>query len=448
MNKLKLLISIIFLLISNLIFADNNIFLNITYGTKNSVDFFDNINENQSQISGLNYKILDNKDNIIYIGKSSNYLDKINLNYGDYKINIKDKDGKENILSFTLENNTLPLIRVQIQKDFIQLKGSIKSNNNLIGDVKIEFESSTGDKYSFISDIEGNFIGRIPVGKYKVNINKIGYMLDSSTQTYYDYRVKYKTYTPVINLQQIPSKISGFIYDEKLNPVKAAKLEIKNASKMSVVFTDNNGMFETDVDSGIIFIRASKKGHYPTGLIRKIESYSTIKNVQLILDKIYGQINGVITDGQSPIINTKVDLYESTGKYVGTFKTNKKGYYEFNDIQIYKSYYLHLPDKKFKDYKSDIVFLEEVKTKTFDLLIGNYKFHFIIELESNRAISNLDIIVNGKKFKTDLNGIVDNSFNSNKKINEINISIPKYNINKKYKIDSKQKPPHLFIINF
>lgn len=244
------------------------------------------------------------------------------------------------------------------KKDSTTINGIVKCNSNNIGGAEITFIDSLNRGYSVTSDFLGKFKITLPKGNYKIKSKKFGYTNKKDPSLVYDLSST-KPYNITINLDQISSYIEGRVIDEKRNPVIDAEIVIKNGAETFYLKTDEFGMFKKDVTSGIVTLICSKPGFITNGSVRKIESDSSIPNLEIILTKTKFYIQGIVTDGVRALPKISINIHDEDINKIATVVSDENGYYEFRDIEGDKEVFISINDPKYERFKTKLFRLDK-----------------------------------------------------------------------------------------
>lgn len=291
-----------------------------------------------------------------------------------------DLDKKEYYFLFTSEEfpaiekvidikNTSAPIEINFSKEnHVVVKGSIKSGEANIGDVKISFINSENLSYNFTSDIFGNFTAIIPPGKYSIKVERFGYSLADKSSLIYDFSQRVKPYEVKLNLSELPSMIQGRVIDENGNSIPFTHLSVKNGANIFQTSSDDFGMFKFPVKSGIVTILAQKDGYTQNGVVRTIEKDSSITNIEIPLTREKYSISGVVTNGVKALPNVELQLMGEDLNKITSTRTDENGYFEFYKISgnIQVSIYLLENNKVIK--KSDTIQLNK-DFRNFNIIV-------------------------------------------------------------------------------
>lgn len=254
------------------------------------------------------------------------------------------------------------------KKEDVIINGVVKSKNNNVGGSEIQFIDNLNRGYSTTSDYLGNFQIKLPKGNYKVNINKFGYTIKKNSPLIYEFTSSAKPYNLTINLDKIPSFVEGRVIDEKRNPIINAQVTIKNGAETFYLKTDEYGKFKKEVSSGIVTLICSKPGFFTNGSVRKIESDSSIPNLEIVLTKTKFNIQGVVTDGVKALPKIVVTIHDEDINKITSVTSDENGYYEFANIEGDKEVFISINDPKYKRLKTDLFRLDK-NINDFNLIL-------------------------------------------------------------------------------
>lgn len=394
------------------------------------------------------------KDAVINIYKNQIFYKSVNFSNKEILFDIEDGiytfviyiQGEK---PFIIENVFFSSKNKSYFNIFIPLKlskinGIVKSDEALIGKAKITLNGLNGTIEAF-SDIEGNFSLTVPNGFYKITINKTGYKEVSQ-----EINIEGKSNSLSYNLEEIPSIIKGRILNSKGQGIKNEGFYIKNKEKDIFVKTDNNGFYEASVYSGLAFLKINILGYFPTGRVEKVDSFSSKTIDNIILTEKIGSISGTITNAVIPIPNSTVKLYDFKGNYYASTKSDSKGFFSLDNIRSDIEYFIEIENSNYFKYKSPSFIISNGKNKNFTIILKNHNANFILEIKTNKNISlkNIEVFINKNKFLLDSNGMINDSIQSDKKVDSLLIEIPSLGVNQVYKIEDLGKEPYLITINF
>lgn len=378
------------------------------------------------------------------------------IDYTGEKSELNLADGSYDIEIFTLSTPPYILKNIEINREKYnylnvtmvigqsKVEGRVVNNNSYLGGVKLIFKDNINKTYTFTSDLDGSFEGYLPPNIYELSVEKNGYQLGSSN--IFDFSNTQLTYKPIIELVEEPSYIEGYVFDTEGKALANSKLEIKNNGMEKIIYTDMNGRYFTRVEKGLVFIKANKNGFYPSGKIERVEAFSTKRIDNIVIQEKLSALYGNVTNGISPVMGVRVKLYEKNGTFVASSKTDINGYFAIENIKITEEYYLAIDNPMYLSYKSQLFSNEEKERKNINIILNDNNINFVVELTSpgkDKTLDNVEVIVNDNKFRTDLNGIVNETVYSDEKVEALNIKVPTYNFNRVYRIEDLGKEPYL-----
>ena len=431
---------------------------NINIVLKDSYDYYLNIYEDSNFSFGFDKDSLEIetvKDSIINIYKngelikSYDYFGKdlgVDLKKGDYTIvfyTIFTAPFVIENLKFDPKNGNFLNIKIPIKT--FDVNGLISSNNELLGGAEIIFKDKE-KKFSTYSKIDGTYNTKLPPGIYNLSINKLGYEKFKEVVEV-SKNIEAKTH----NLIEIPSLIKGRILDSKGNFISNESILIKNNGNDILVKTDDKGYYEVSVYTGLAFVKVDISGFFPTGRVERIDSLSTKEVNDIILKERVSSISGTVTDGILPLNGINVKLYDSKEKYFGMKKTDSKGYFYFEEVRSGIEYLLVVDDSNYGYFKSNSFINEDNANKNFTFILNNNNLNFILELKNDLKsfdYSTISVYINNIKFQPDKNGIINETIQSLKEIENLTVEIPKLGMKNIYKISELGSEPHLITIKF
>lgn len=254
------------------------------------------------------------------------------------------------------------------KENTVVVNGTVKSNEMNIGGAEVQFIDSENRGYTFSSDFLGRFTAYLPKGNYRIKANKFGYMADRKNALVYEFYSSTVPYNISINLTEIPSFIEGRVIDDRGNPVIDADITIKNGTETYHLKADEFGKFRQTVEAGIVTLICNKSGFIQNGAIRKIDSQSSITNLEIILTKTKFNIQGVVTDGVKALANIPISIHDEDINRIATVVSNETGYYEFNNIEGDKDVYISVADPSYKRYRTELFRLDR-NINDFNLIL-------------------------------------------------------------------------------
>lgn len=351
------------------------------------------------------------------------------------------------IKDITLKKQEKQYVNIFIPLNLISVEGKVFHEKSLIGGVKLTFQNMEKERFEVYTNINGSFELSLLPNVYDLEIEKPGYTSMGKYQ--FEFFDTEKKYYPEIELVEIPSTIEGYIYDSRGITLANTKLDIKNNDKSITVYSDLNGFYKAEVERGLVFIRAIKDGYYPSGKIERVEAFSTKQISDIVIQEKLGAIEGKITDGVSPIAGLKIELYDDKNNFIAETLSNSNGFFSFDRIKALKNYYLSIDNPAYVLYKSAELYVDNNESKQSTIILEDNNVNFVVELVSKTIndLENIEVIINETKFSSDLNGIVNDKVLSREKVEEINVSIPEFKINKKFMTKDLGQEPYLIKIN-
>lgn len=405
-----------------------------------------NIKEFSQEIKGAIINIY-SKGNLLYSLDYKGSYNGIQIPDGTYDFEIFTLfSAPYTIKDIKLKREENTYLNLYLPINFVKIKGKIKNENSLFGGVQIEFQNINNEKYEVYSNFDGSFEINLLPNMYKVEVNKAGYKLKKKYE--FEFADSDITYNPEIELVQIPSSIEGYVFDTTGKAIVNTKLTISNNNKDITVYTDLNGFYKSEVEKGLVFIKALKDGYYPSGKIERVEAFSIKKIPDIVIQQKLASIEGILTNGVSPLKNIDVKLYDSQNTFVAKIKTNSKGFFSFDNIKALSDYHIIIDDSAYVYFQSENVYLDNNETKNINIILEDNNVNFVVELESEKIkdLENIKVVINEEMFSSDLNGIVNNKILSRKKIEKLNIYIPEFNIDSEYMTKNLGKEPYLIKI--
>lgn len=292
----------------------------------------------------------------------------LNLDEENYTFLFFNKEYAPIIKEIDIKQSPREIYVEFLKKEDIFIKGVIKSKDNNVGGSEIQFIDNFNRGYSTTSDFLGNFQIRLPKGNYKIKVNKFGYTTKKNSPLIYEFTSSNKPYNLTINLDKIPSSIEGRVIDEKRNPIINAQVTIKNGAETFYLKTDEYGKFKKEVSSGIVTLICTKPGFFTNGSVRKIESDSSIPNLEIVLTKTKFNIQGIVTDGVKALPKILITIHDEDINKITSVTSDENGYYEFINIEGDKEVFISINDPKYKRLKTDLFRLDK-NINNFNLIL-------------------------------------------------------------------------------
>ncbi len=211
------------------------------------------------------------------------------------------------------------------------IQGNLRFKNVNIGATKIKFIDSENKINTVITDIYGNFNLYLPSKTYKIKIDKIGYLLDKKDDIIYNFSHK-KNIKLSLELNEIPSFISGQVIDNTGNSINDSTIYIRGSDNNITIHTDKNGYFKSNINSGIFYLTTEAKGYNTNFIVKNIENFSSITDFKIKLNRKTFDISGIISDGTEVLNNITIFLTDTNNKILLTTKSSENGFYEFTNI--------------------------------------------------------------------------------------------------------------------
>ena len=431
--------------------------INIEVTLQESFDFYFNIFEGNN----FEYNFLDVSSNTVRIKEAIINIYKNNeliksLDYYGKDLGVDLKDGEYTLVIFTLFSSPYVIenmkfntqknnyLNINIPVKLLKLNGTITSSNSLLGGALIKFKDKNREIETF-SNIEGTYSINIPSGFYEMTISKFGYETLVSNIKIDDNKIDLS-----YNMNELPSIIKGRIIDNNGIGIPNQSISIKNNNQNLLIITDSKGFFETNVYTGLAFLKINIPGFFPTGRVEKIDTLSTKIVPDIKLTERTASLSGTVSNGILPLSNISIKLYDIKGTYFGMVKTDSKGFFSFEKIKSGIEYYLKIDDSNYSNYQSNSFINEDNQNKNFTIILNNNDINFILELKSKTPIdySGISVYINNNKFQIDKNGIINEVIQSTKEIKNLVIEIPKLGIKKTFELSELGSEPYLITINF
>ncbi|WP_319369871.1 carboxypeptidase-like regulatory domain-containing protein [uncultured Ilyobacter sp.] len=339
---------------------------------------------------------------------SDSFLKRVNLDFGQYDIVVKELDKTlMRIQRFPINEKYGEYLNFFIKPLEVFVDGFLKINDMYLGGADIIFTDVENNSYTLTSDFSGKFSGNVPPKKYKLSIKKFGYFLKEDNQLIYDFTDENNKFSLNLELEEAPSFIEGRIIDDRNSPVPYAEIVIKDGDIEKKSFADSFGRFRGTAKSGLVLIRVDKDGFFSNGLVRRIEKFSTISNLEIQLKRKLYKVSGVLSDGVKPIKSQKIDLISPGGKRIASTLSGENGYFEFLDIPATDIFKVSVKISDFKPYSSPEISLKE-DINNFNIIMNRGSRQVILEITDNSdiPIKNSPFTLDNKIIKSDSNGII------------------------------------------
>ncbi len=322
------------------------------------------------------------------------------------------------------------------------IRGVIKNNDQFIGGAKILFTDVDNNSYETMSNFAGEFSINLPPQKYKVTLNKPGFVLKKNQNLIYDFSAPNEIYNLTLNTKELLSNIEGMVTDDKGIPISNADIMVKNGDKIIHLKSDDFGNFSTSTLPGLLFIKVEKDGYKAFGVVTKLERFSTLSGLKISLTPYLSNISGVISNSFTPLGNLHLSLRDNQGEVVANTISNQNGYYEFSDIKINNSYFISVGVQSYRYYYSDVFTLTKDDIINKNIILQGRKIRVHLELlsSSKTPLSNQEVIVEGTVYKTDTNGFLLLELPENKK--NIDIQVKSYGYQKQIDLSSMSTNPN------
>lgn len=303
---------------------------------------------------------------VIFSEKNNTQTEEIAFYDGHVKLNLENKE-----YFFIFSSPNYPLIQRDIdiskaespisiyfsKEGSVTVSGSVKSGNANIGAAKVIFTNSKNLSYNTTTDIFGNFKINIPKGNYKVSVDRKNFKINKKNSIIYQFTNPSRPYFVNIDLNKIPSFIKGQAVDENGDSIPYPEFSIKTEKNTLKITGNEFGIFELNINPGIVTILGQKDGYVENGVVKNIEKNSSVTNIEIQLTRIKSTISGIVTDGVKPLRKATVVLRDKDFNKISSTKTNDDGFYEFYKVPSKKEVFITVME----DNK---VLLQ---TETFDL---------------------------------------------------------------------------------
>lgn len=248
------------------------------------------------------------------------------------------------------------------------VKGKVKSDDSVLGDVQLYFTDAKNHTFNFSTNIYGEYVAYLPPGNYKVSIRKSGYISKDNEEIIYDFSYKAIPYVLNFSLEELPSFIQGHIIDENGLAIPFPEVSIKSGNNITKVIGDNEGIFKLPVKSGIISILGQKKGFLQNGVVKKIDRNVFINNIEIQLTRARYSITGTVLNDTQALKNIKLELVGEDFNKIASTVSSENGFFEFYKISgEQKVFILVFKDNKIIK-KSELINLNQ-DINNFNILI-------------------------------------------------------------------------------
>ncbi|TDT70497.1 hypothetical protein EV215_1042 [Hypnocyclicus thermotrophus] len=391
------------------------LFVGLKYDNNNNYYFLDSMNLNNFSFNSIINFYNDNK--LIYSFDYHNSPISIDILPNIYDVKIINSYNSIIYKNIIINENTKPFLLFSMKKNTLLVKGIVKSNNYYIGGAKITFTDINNNNFETFSNITGNFYIELPKNDYTISIEKIGYKSNNIKLS-----VKNNIQNLELSLKELGGYISGYIIDEKNNPINNALININNSINSFSIYSNDKGFFKVKVPSGINILKITKNGYLTNGIIKNIKNYSSIENLYIKLEKKVSNLKGRVIANSEYASNVNIFLYKDN-KHIATTTTNKNGFYIFENLPLFESYKIIIKNSLNKDiFTSKDIFLTDESDKEFNIFY-NYNYKKLI-LEFPEKFYK-PVYINNKKYLPDSNSLIYLDIDPN--INSLEISIPEYN---------------------
>ncbi|MGL5122613.1 MAG: carboxypeptidase regulatory-like domain-containing protein [Fusobacteriaceae bacterium] len=239
-----------------------------------------------------------------------------------------------------------------------KVQGNLKFKNTNIGAVEINFIDSENNSNRTTTDIYGDFSIFLPSKTYKIKIDKVGYILDKKDDIIYDFSNE-KSIKLSLQLNEVPSFISGQVKDNIGTPISNAQINIQGSNENITLHSDKMGYFKSYINSGTFYLTTQSQGYDTNTLVKNIENFSSITNLDIKLNRQKFDISGIISDGSQALNNISIFLMDSKNKILSVTKSSENGFYEFLNIPSHFNVFIKVEDNSYLTYFSDPIKLHE-----------------------------------------------------------------------------------------
>lgn len=323
-----------------------------------------NFNVQTGKIEYFKIGDLNTQSQIFYEGTTS-----LNLKNEEYYFLFTSKDSPNIQKVINIKEVDSPINIIFDKKDFTLVKGKVTFKDSNLGNVKVSFIDAKNHSYNFITNIFGEYAAYLPPGNYKINAEREGYSLKDTENIIYDFSSKKITHFLDIELNELPSYIQGHVIDEAGLAIPFPQISIKNGGNITKITGDSSGIFKLPVNSGIVTILCEKKGYIQNGTVRKIDSNTTVTNIEISLIKTRYSITGIVTDDTKALRGVKLQLMGEDYNKIATTTTSENGFFEFYKIPGDQKVFILISENNKVIKKSEIIDLNK-DIKNFNILLN------------------------------------------------------------------------------
>ena len=364
--------------------------------------------------------------------------------YGVYDIEVKNSLAD----TFTIENvefneSTPAKIIFSLKQMFATVSGFVKLGSYFTGGITITFSDNLGNEYSAISDIDGSYSIKVPARSYTVGVSKEGYSIRDRAGLSVNASLPNETYKCDVDIEEIRSIINGKISSLDGSPVPNARVIIKVEKDETVTYSDDNGRYSASINSGLAFIKIDKPGFKSKGNVKTVNKFSTITGVDFVLEEIYASVDGVVTNGISPLENISIKLLDSNKQVVSKTISKANGSFSFSGIKSISDYYISITTDNYTDYISPLIKISYDPVKNYNITLQKNSLTVIYEVkdESNNPLTDFEIKIDGEFCKTDITGFVEKEYRISDMPKNITIQEDKSGFNTTITLDNQIKSP-------
>jgi hypothetical protein len=411
-----------------------------------SVKFYDKNIGKITPTKGLNLVIFKG-GNIVKNLKLINGFIPLELEDGIYDFMVENSyHGNVFFRGITINKETSKNIVISVPAVLTTVEGVIKNNGQFIGGAKLIFTDVDNNSYETSTTFVGEFSIHLPPQKYKITLHKPGFIIQHNQNLIYDFTTPEKNYYFTLNTEELLSGIQGSIIDTDGKPISNVNIMIKNGDTTIDLISDNFGVFSTSILPGLLFIKAEKPGYKSFGLVTKLERFSSLSGLKVILQPNLSSISGTVGSSFSPKENIQLTLRDESGQIVANAISNKNGYYEFPDININHKYFISVGAQSYKYYYSKKFTLGQKDLKNKNIILENRSIRLYLEFlkTSKKPLDQKEVIIDGKSYQTDTNGFILLELPEDSK--NIKVKIKSHGFNKTISLRSMSENPNLLTI--
>lgn len=415
-------------------------------GTKKDISFLAKGLTKFTSLSGSTITIFKDSKIVKEIKFTDSFIP-LELLEGRYDFLIKGPSNDNTLFKGVLlrkDSKRSILIEVPSIKTFIS--GVVKEESQLLGGVKVILTDVYNNKFETTTTFTGKFSIQVPPRKYKITIEKPGFTLNKDQNLIYDFSIPNYSYKVSLRAVELPSSISGEIFDLNGESLNGVTLTITSGGKNKKINTDKFGKFSCEVQPGFLFIKAEKEGYKAYGKIIKLERFSKLSSIQIKLMPFLINISGIVQDHISPIKEIPLVLKDIKGNQVAVTKSNENGFYEFPDIDINNKYFISVGGTSYRYFQTSSFKPTKEDMKDKNILLVDKKPRFFIHFKDleKKSLPKVNVLINNRTYTTDTNGFL--LLQLREGTSKLLIEIPKYKFTKKIDREGFTEDPNQLTI--